>query len=224
MIVRGEFAYFRQVMVNLISNAIKYTPHRGKITVRLEQHGLRAFFDVTDTGYGISEDRQKRLGQRFYRAQEPGTEHIEGTGLGLSLVKTIIERSKGNFWFKSEQGKGSTFGFWLPINEDDIPEDAQAFTEKAIEDSMFKAAAETIAKGNSTATPSRPTTSNVAIDEDEDTSMINVISAHHHNGNTPPISTPSRTSDHTTSANGNGKHATTSSNTEEAASLKSSDT
>lgn len=112
--VRGEFAYFRQVMVNLINNAIKYTPHRGKIAVRLEKHGERAFFDVTDSGYGISEDRQKQLFQRFYRAEEPGTEHIEGTGLGLSLVKTIIERSEGEVWFRSTTNQGSTFGFWLP--------------------------------------------------------------------------------------------------------------
>lgn len=115
LVVRGEFAYFRQVMVNLISNAVKYTPHRGKVSVRLEKHGDRAFFDVTDTGYGISEERQKRLFQRFYRAREPGTEHIEGTGLGLSLVKTIIERSEGEVWFRSAPGKGSTFGFWLPL-------------------------------------------------------------------------------------------------------------
>jgi signal transduction histidine kinase len=222
MIVRGEFAYFRQVMVNLISNAIKYTPHRGKITVRLEQHGLRAFFDVTDTGYGISEERQKRLGQRFYRAEEPGTEHIEGTGLGLSLVKTIIERSHGNFWFKSEQGKGSTFGFWLPINEDDIPEDAQAATDQAIEDSMFKAAADTITKGNTTPPP-RQFTASVSDDEDEDTTMVNTITSRHDNGHNPPLSAPIRTPDQTTGVNGNGKHDLASSTTEEAASLKSSD-
>lgn len=221
MIVRGEFAYFRQVMVNLISNAIKYTPHRGKITAHLEQHGLRAFFDVTDTGYGISEERQKRLGQRFYRAQEPGTEHIEGTGLGLSLVKTIIERSNGNFWFKSEQGKGSTFGFWLPISEGDIPEDAQAVTDKAIEDSMFKAVSDNIAKSNASSPP-RQLPSVDSSGDDEDTSMVNTVLSAQDNGHNPPMSLPNAP-DYAQNANGNGKHASTSSKPEEATSIKPSD-
>lgn len=121
LVVRGEFAYFRQAMVNLISNAIKYTPHKGAIEARLENHGERAFFEVTDNGYGISPERQKWLFQRFYRAKEPGTEHIEGTGLGLSLVKAVIERSDGEVWFQSTPGQGSTFGFWLPIVDDELP-------------------------------------------------------------------------------------------------------
>ena len=137
VIVRGEFAYFRQSMVNLINNAIKYTPQRGKITVRLERHGDRIFFDVTDNGYGISEERQKRLFQRFYRAHEPGTEHIGGTGLGLSLVRTIIERSDGEVWFKSQVGKGSTFGFWLPTFEDEDIESVSENTQQAVENTMF---------------------------------------------------------------------------------------
>lgn len=141
ILVHGEFAYFRQVMVNLINNAIKYTPHRGKVVVRLEQHGERVFFDVSDTGYGISEDRQKQLFQRFYRAHEPGTEHIEGTGLGLSLVKTIIERSEGEVWFRSTPAQGSTFGFWLPMVPEKtgkISEEAAETTLRAAEDDYFK--------------------------------------------------------------------------------------
>lgn len=114
IIVLGELAYFRQAMLNLINNAIKYTQEGGKIIVRLEQMGNRAFFEVEDNGYGISREKQARLFERFYRANQPGTERIKGTGLGLSLVKTVIERAKGEVWFKSEEGKGSTFGFWLP--------------------------------------------------------------------------------------------------------------
>ncbi|MBI5931244.1 MAG: GAF domain-containing sensor histidine kinase [Chloroflexi bacterium] len=114
IIVSGELALFRQAMINLISNAVKYTPEHGKIIVRLERMGSRAFFEVEDNGFGISPDRQTKVFQRFYRAREPGTEGIEGTGLGLSLVKAIIERSEGEVWFNSEAGKGSTFGFWLP--------------------------------------------------------------------------------------------------------------
>lgn len=113
--VSGELALFRQAMVNLIGNAVKYTPNQGRIVVRLERMGSRVFFEVEDNGYGISPERQLKLFQRFYRARQPGTEEIEGTGLGLSLVKAIIERSEGEVWFRSEVGKGSTFGFWLPL-------------------------------------------------------------------------------------------------------------
>lgn len=113
----GEPAFFRQAMINLLSNAVKYTSVGGHLNVRLEQHGKKIFFDVRDNGYGISPERQENLFERFYRAYEPTTTHIEGTGLGLSLVKTIVERAKGEVWFESEVEKGSTFGFWLPIAE-----------------------------------------------------------------------------------------------------------
>lgn len=218
MVVRGEFAYFRQVMVNLINNAIKYTPHRGKITIRLEQHGQRAFFDVTDTGYGISEDRQQRLGQRFYRANEPGTEHIDGTGLGLSLVKTIIERSDGHFWFKSEQGAGSTFGFWLPISEDEIPEDAQAITAKAIEESMFKATSETISRSNAANLSSRQSRPNVY--EEEETVTLDASTL---TNEAPTKSSLDETAEPTNNVNGNGKYLSSHTKFEETASAKSSD-
>lgn len=115
IMVQGELAYFRQAMMNLLSNASKYTPEGGKITARLEHMGNRIFFEVEDTGFGISKEKQARLFERFYRAKEPGTEHIGGTGLGLSLVRSVIERAKGEVWFKSNAGEGSTFGFWLPV-------------------------------------------------------------------------------------------------------------
>ena len=110
----GNMTQLRQAMTNLIGNGIKYTPDHGYIQVRLKQQDKRVIFEVEDNGYGISPDKQERLFQRFYRAQEPGTDHIPGTGLGLSLVKTVIENHGGEVWVKSEVGVGSTFGFWLP--------------------------------------------------------------------------------------------------------------
>jgi signal transduction histidine kinase len=112
--VAGSTTQLRQAMTNLISNGIKYTPANGRIDVKLRQEDSRLIFEVHDSGYGISKERQERLFQRFYRAHEPGTDHIAGTGLGLSLVKTVVERHGGNVWVESEPGKGSTFGLWLP--------------------------------------------------------------------------------------------------------------
>jgi len=84
------------------------------VKIRFTQADQRLQFSVQDNGYGISPERQARLFERFYRAREPGTDHIPGTGLGLSLVKTVVERHGGQVWFESEVGRGSTFGFWLP--------------------------------------------------------------------------------------------------------------
>lgn len=116
LMMRGSVTQMRQAIANLIGNAIKYTPEEGHITVHLAVEDKRLSFMVVDDGYGISPQRQARLFERFYRAREPGTDHIGGTGLGLSLVKTVIARHGGEVWFKSAPGKGSTFGFWVPAD------------------------------------------------------------------------------------------------------------
>lgn len=113
--VLGSATQLRQAVTNLVGNAIKYTPDGGKIEVRLYPQDKRLIFEVEDNGYGISKERQARLFQSFYRAHEPGTEEISGTGLGLSLVKTVVERHGGAVGVESEPGKGSIFGLWLPL-------------------------------------------------------------------------------------------------------------
>ncbi|MDX2160412.1 MAG: ATP-binding protein [bacterium] len=105
----------REAMENLITNAIKYTPEGGKIRVKSYRQTDRLYFMVEDTGIGIPRDVLPRLFQSFFRVHQPGTERVEGRGLGLSLVKTIIERHQGEVWVESEVGHGSTFGFWIPI-------------------------------------------------------------------------------------------------------------
>ncbi len=112
--VYGSITQLRQAITNLVGNAIKYTPEGGKIEVRLNADHDQVHLGVADNGYGISPARQTRIFERFYRAREPGTEQIPGTGLGLSLVKTVVERHGGLVWFESELGRGSTFRFWLP--------------------------------------------------------------------------------------------------------------
>ncbi len=111
---RGLSLYMREAVSNLISNAVKYTPDKGQIKLRLWGQDNRWHFEVIDSGYGISPDKQKHLFEPFFRAQEPGTQDIKGTGLGLNLVKEIIEQHGGEVYFQSELGKGSTFGFWVP--------------------------------------------------------------------------------------------------------------
>ena len=113
--VRGSETQLRQAIANLVGNAIKYTPDNGVVEVHLGPKDKRLQFWVKDNGYGISPERQSKIFERFYRAREPGTDHISGTGLGLSLVKTVIERHGGHVWFTSEAGAGSTFGFWMPV-------------------------------------------------------------------------------------------------------------
>lgn len=115
LFVFGSQTQLREAVTNLIDNALKYTPENGQIQVRLLHKERRLIFEVQDNGYGISKERQQRLFHRFYRARQPGTDHISGTGLGLSLIKTVIERHGGEVWVHSEPGIGSTFGFWLPL-------------------------------------------------------------------------------------------------------------
>lgn len=115
VIVEGDSAQLREAVNNLISNAHKYTPEGGGITVKLEVEAGTMRFTVEDTGYGIPDHMQGNLFQPFYRAKTRETGNIEGTGLGLHLVKNIIERSEGKMIFQSVEGEGSTFGFSLPV-------------------------------------------------------------------------------------------------------------
>lgn len=114
----GSEIQLQQAYSNFIGNAVKYTPPEGNITVRAWVENSQFMFEVEDNGYGIPSDRQERIFERFYRAHAPGTEKITGTGLGLSLVKTVIERHGGEVWLQSEEGIGSIFGCALPLMED----------------------------------------------------------------------------------------------------------
>ncbi len=116
VMVLGDSPQLYEAMTNLISNAIKYTPEGGEITVTLDtSEPDHVTYLVKDNGYGIPADQQDRLFQPFFRAKSEATRKVEGTGLGLHLVKNIIERHNGTMIFKSKQGIGSTFGFRLPV-------------------------------------------------------------------------------------------------------------
>jgi two-component system, sensor histidine kinase and response regulator len=113
--VRVMADQFKSVWVNLISNALKYTPAGGSIGVRLTCHEDRIVGEVTDTGIGIPVEAQGRLFGEFFRAQNAKAYTEQGTGLGLAIVKQVIERSGGKISFVSQEGKGSTFRFALPV-------------------------------------------------------------------------------------------------------------
>ncbi|MDQ7024997.1 MAG: ATP-binding protein, partial [Anaerolineae bacterium] len=108
-----------QAITNLLDNASKYTPDNGQITLRVTTQNDVVQLEVEDNGYGIPKEGQARLFEEFYRAKTAATSHISGTGLGLSMVKSIIEAHQGRIWFNSEEGIGSTFFVELPRVRDE---------------------------------------------------------------------------------------------------------
>jgi signal transduction histidine kinase len=105
----------KEVMINLVGNAIKYMGGPGTITITHEREGNNIITHIADTGLGISEEAQKELFKKFYRVQTDKTKDISGTGLGLFIVKEIIEKMNGTMFVVSQEGKGSTFSFSLPV-------------------------------------------------------------------------------------------------------------
>ncbi|MFH1236181.1 MAG: HAMP domain-containing sensor histidine kinase [Parcubacteria group bacterium] len=103
------------VIQNLIDNAIKYTPKGGDVTVDVSQDEDKIRFSVKDTGAGIPERQQDRIFSKFFRADNVIRMQTEGSGLGLFIVKSIVEGHKGEIHFESREGVGSTFSFTLPV-------------------------------------------------------------------------------------------------------------
>jgi signal transduction histidine kinase len=104
----------RQVVLNLINNALKFTSSGGKITLRARDDGANLIVEVQDTGRGMSKEEQAWLFEPYHRL-ESEVGHLSGLGLGLSLSKTLVELHGGKIWVESEKGKGSTFSFSLPL-------------------------------------------------------------------------------------------------------------
>ncbi|WP_162138927.1 sensor histidine kinase [Gryllotalpicola ginsengisoli] len=110
-----------QVVDNLISNAVKYTPAGGLITVALERDGEEAVISVTDSGPGISQADKARLFDRFFRSREAREGAVQGAGIGLTIVKTIVEAHAGTVDVHSTVGHGSTFTVRLPLRAEGTP-------------------------------------------------------------------------------------------------------
>jgi len=113
--VEGDAGRLGQVLDNLLSNALKFTPPGGRVTVRLFQAGDGVQVEVADTGMGISEGDQEHLFDRFFRTSEATSSAIQGTGLGLAIVASIVEAHGGSIGVASEVGFGTTFTIVLPV-------------------------------------------------------------------------------------------------------------
>jgi len=103
---------------NLLDNAVKYTPAGGRVIVSLKLGKKEIEFSIKDTGVGISKEQQERVFTKFFRGANIMRMETEGTGLGLFIAKNIIEAHGGKIWFESKEGKGTTFYFTLPSEEE----------------------------------------------------------------------------------------------------------
>lgn len=107
---------FKEVLNNLVSNGIKYTPQHGSVTLVIKNRRYDTLFSVTDTGMGIPKYSQEQIFTKFFRAHNVVKQETSGTGLGLYLVKGLVDALEGKIWFESHEGKGTTFHVTLPKN------------------------------------------------------------------------------------------------------------
>ncbi|HEX6977160.1 MAG TPA: ATP-binding protein [Patescibacteria group bacterium] len=115
--VLADEAKLSEVLENLISNAVKYNKKEGKIEVITIRNNSKLLTKVGDTGVGIPVSQQDKVFEKFFRAVQPGTENVTGTGLGLFVTRMLIEKMHGKISFESHEGKGTTFTFELPISQ-----------------------------------------------------------------------------------------------------------
>jgi signal transduction histidine kinase len=121
--VWGDAGHLRQIMDNLLDNAVRYTPAQGRITVwaaladlqdRRDGRHKYVVVSVRDTGVGIPPKEQRRIFEKFYRVDNPLSVEAGGTGVGLAIVRSLVEAHGGRVWVESEPGAGSTFSFTVP--------------------------------------------------------------------------------------------------------------
>ena len=118
--VTGDRSRLEQVMMNVVGNAIKYTPDGGTITVDAGLRGRRVWIEVSDTGIGIPEQDRERIFDRFYRVDKARSRESGGTGLGLSIAREIVLRHKGAIRLAPHEGPGTTVRIELPIRQEEV--------------------------------------------------------------------------------------------------------
>jgi signal transduction histidine kinase len=113
--VRGDRTTLRQAVLNLVDNAIKYTPRGGTIRVQVRSEGeAEAKVEIADSGPGIAEEHRQRIFERFYRVDADRSRASGGAGLGLPIARWAVDLHRGRIELETEEGKGSTFGIRIP--------------------------------------------------------------------------------------------------------------
>jgi heavy metal sensor kinase len=116
-IIVGDRDRLKQVLLNLVDNAVKYTPQGGRVTMSLSKDDTWVKIAVQDTGIGIEAENIPNLFDRFYRVDKARSRDAGGTGLGLAIARSVVEAHNGKITVESQLGKGSTFTVWLPLAE-----------------------------------------------------------------------------------------------------------
>jgi signal transduction histidine kinase len=120
--VRADREKLAQIVMNLVDNAVKFSPNGGQISVSARRRSDTAEIRVSDQGIGIARADQQRIFTKFYRAEEAVQHSPQGAGLGLFLARGLLAAMGGRIWVESEEGQGSTFVFELPIATDGAEE------------------------------------------------------------------------------------------------------
>ena len=115
--VTGDKQRLQQVVINLLSNAVKYSPNASQVSIHIEEQNGEIHLSVKDEGIGISKEHLKKVFERYYRVEEHAIQ-FQGLGIGLFISCEIISRHHGQLWAASEEGKGTTFHFTLPLNNE----------------------------------------------------------------------------------------------------------
>jgi hypothetical protein len=126
-----------QVLINLVSNAIKFSPERGAVSIRAQRQDENLLLQVSDTGMGIPKQDLSKIFERFHRVQRPGQE-IQGTGLGLAIVNKIVEMHRGRIEVESQEAEGSTFSILLPLKPGSKPATQPAQRDRKLQETLPK--------------------------------------------------------------------------------------
>jgi two-component system phosphate regulon sensor histidine kinase PhoR len=118
--VRGDGERLGQALLNLLHNAVKFSPAGSDVVIRVGASEHEATLTVTDHGPGIPRAALPRVFERFYKGDRARTRGVGGTGLGLSIARHVVEAHGGRIWVESEEGSGSTFGFAIPVIGPDL--------------------------------------------------------------------------------------------------------
>jgi signal transduction histidine kinase len=116
-LIEADQDLLHQAIYNLVENAIKYTPEGQQVSVHAHASAENIFFEISDSGIGISEKDQERLFEKFFRSSDREARSQTGTGLGLAIVRSIAEQHGGRVWVESKLGEGSTFHLQVPITQ-----------------------------------------------------------------------------------------------------------